>query len=313
MTDGWSDPVGTERLMCAMYGEDLPSGSGGGIGGGGGGRLITNVFAGYIREASGVGTTYPTFTLGTSDFSQEFWVKLAGAGKDPDNSWGFYDLRTDAAGAIIEWRMVGSPDRLFFSSSGEVNPNDPAPGWVHHTLNCDRSGNMDILFDGVSQDTSSIAAQVATNFTARDLEIPTIPSDASGLDKAISIYGPVAMHNRLLTAAEINDSIINRRVNDFGSSITIVRYNWNVQGETGWEHRVDHGNNGVSNDGFYPLGTSTLFNPVAYASPIGVAGTVFVEDLSGNNRHFFPPVRTEYGTASPTWFESAFTIDRFFI
>ena len=302
MTNGWDDPNGSERLLCNFVGDD---------------NMITNVFAGVINEGS-VLSSYASYTLGTSDFSEEFWWKWSGVEADDDNPWLFYRFIVPVVGAIPFWKVTSEVRLTFPGTAADIQTGTmpTANAWTHVAVNCDRSSNMELFFDGVSQGTGDISAAVATSIAAGDVGVPLVNSTELALatDVTIGLFGPAAIHNRLLTANEIKTSIDFKCVNDFGSSITIARYNWGVEEETGWEVRYDHGSSGGFGGvgGFIQLLGGYVAEPVTYVSPTGVNGTVVVRDRSGNNRHFYPPTAATYGTTFADWFQSAFAIDRGF-
>ena len=106
---------------------------------------------------------------------------------------------------------------------------------------------------------------------------------SSGVPIFPVIVGPVAMHSRLMTNAEIQDSYRNRKVQNI-SSVSFINFDWRkIEGQTGWDtdwSRMMLGHK-------YGL-------PVAAGAPQGAATTVSVRDQSGSGNHWTIPTIADY-------------------
>jgi hypothetical protein len=97
--------------------------------------------------------------------------------------------------------------------------------------------------------------------------------------------GPIAMHNRLMTSAEINESFQQRRVQNI-ASVTQVLWDWRyVTGMAGWD---------FTEANLVHIWSSMVDLPMGI--PRGAAGTVTVPDQSGNGNDLTIPTRATYGT-----------------
>jgi hypothetical protein len=250
-------------------------------------------------------------TIGTSDFSIECWVRKR-LGNSPGEDEQFWTglLVNDVPssfpdiGGGFRWANAETePVQLWFARVPGTSPiqlistalMSELQEWTHFCGNFARAGNMEIFRNNVSEGTASIAAQSGSQGAT---EIHPLTSDHAfpyhGTDitdwASIAIFpimmGPFAIHNRLLTAAERQDSIQNRRVQNLGSSVTYVYYSWHsVAGADGWDTDLDH-----------MLFGHRVGLQVPGGAPKGTSGSVFVRDGSGNDRHFVLPTETDYST-----------------
>lgn len=291
--DGWSDD-GSGRLICADPG-------------GGGGPFISTVFLGYPwplpQPAS---PALPSFTPGVGDFSIEVWVRRK-FGNNPGNDEQFWSglLINDVpssfpnvAGAIRWGADDGDAIQIWFSRippAGTIAfittcTMAELEGWTHMSVNFDRDLNMELFRDNRSEGATSIAALAGAMGA---MEVSPLASDHAfpahdPSIKALGNYaafpvmiGPFAIHNRLLTSAERQDSFDRRTVQDLGSATTKCRYEWQqFEGETGWD-----------NDTTHMLYTHKFGLSVPGAFPFGAPGTVKALDSSGNNLHWTLPTQ----------------------
>ena len=253
--------------------------------------------------------TPPLVTIGTSDLSIECWVRKRlgnSPGQDeqfwtgllvndaptsfPNIAAGFWWADDEAQGVQLWFaRVPGTAPIQLISTAlmGELQE------WTHFCGNFTRAGNMEIFRNNVSEGTASIAAQSAAQGAT---QIHALTSDhAVGYHTAditdwstIAIFpvmlGPFAIHNRVLTAAEMQDSIQSRKVQNLGASVTYVYYSWHsIEGATGWDRNLDR----------MMIGHRAGLQ-VPGGAPQGASGTVFVRDGSGNDRHWFMPTLADY-------------------
>lgn len=113
--------------------------------------------------------------------------------------------------------------------------------------------------------------------------------DWSALNLCRMAWGPWAIHNRILTAAEITSSYHEKRCQNLGSTVTVIYIDpKNVESVTAWDHDASHV--------LYGIRVSLLGGP-----PIGIPraaqGVARLTDTSGNNRHITLPTRATYDDA----------------
>ena len=195
------------------------------------------------------GTILDGRDFGTSDFALEFWVKrlfpdsitnwgwggagnfgycLSGViasstGNSPDFTPGGSAVSSNIAGGWIEmndgaFKAVyvsdpAAPPTTYGSVTGTLGM-----GWHHIAVNYDRSGNMELFIDGVSQGTDAIDATdlgaAAGNANALGTHL-CLSDNSTGQGKVEIPYciGGFALHvNTLMTTAQIQDSIANGTV-----------------------------------------------------------------------------------------------------
>ena len=299
VSHGW-DPGGSPRLFCAQVGSATEA-------------MLSNVFIGEGPwRGPTPSPTPPSVALGTGDFSIEWWSKWK-FGISPGFDLNFYSFfLTDTGGLAREGaacRWLTSAPNFDFRISGVGNVLNVTGGvqgvWSHHCANVDRDGNLEILVNNASVGSTNIAPNAAVDIGTLNF-YPLIfesqvklglnqnfddgPNDWDNNTVSPIVLGPVAVHNRLMTAAEREASRQGRTVQDFGSAVTQLRYSWDVFGETNWDVNIAHMLNSFRVGASTPLGT-----------PAGTQGSVFVRDLSGNTRHYELPVAATYtpGTTSP--------------
>ncbi len=289
MSTGW-DQGGTPRLICADPSENI----------------VANVFIGESPwRGATPSPTPPAIDLGTTDHSIEFWVKWK-FGNSPGDDLFFYSMFLRHSGGFgrsqfgIQW-LTGAPNfTVAINGVGSI-PNISAGQtgvWGHYCLNMDRSADLEVFINNVSEGTDDISGSAAVDLGSSDfypliyeepLKLATNQGFADGpntwASNAISpvILGPIAVHNRLMTAAEREASRVSVGVQDFGSSVTLLRYNWDVSGETGWDRDLAHILNA------FRVGASTPM-----AAPTGTEPDVIVVDQSGNGNHYPLAVASSY-------------------
>lgn len=99
------------------------------------------------------------------------------------------------------------------------------------------------------------------------------------------VWGPFAIHNRLLTVPEMQESTLNRTVQNI-AAVTLACYHWDQPiGVTGWDFDVTH------------MAQGMYYQPWLRGMPIGApTGTTVTEyDKSGNTRHYPINVSAIYG------------------
>ena len=269
-----------------------------------------------------VGNVYPSVSVGTNDIAIEVWFKrkLLNTYNDTaealfpigligdDDAWiAFRDAQTSI-------RFSGSAVSL--TRSWDNSAGIPV-GWHHYVARFDRDGNMTLLIDsldtGISQ---SIAGDSAYSFGDMPLwmmgsnedadtgaplpDVPvttdpagtypdslTDPFDTFDFPQYPGVLGPMAIHlGTLLTAAQIEDSIKNRTVQNLGASTTKFRAVWTdvVIPAGGWDEERRHTIRGISDKA-----------PVRFAAPLVTGGTIGVPDSSGNANDGTLAVAGEYG------------------
>lgn len=303
MSNGW-DSDGSERLFCL----NPP----------GGDNLIPSVFLGMPWQKPQPPTVdNPAITIGASDFSMEVWA-LRRFGNSPGDDEQFWTgiLRNDPTlpvssdfpdvHAAIRWTNNDDSVQAWFSK----NPLPSGPDapiiigamfpsrrghWTYYCVNYDRDGNMECFIDTESKGTASIAAQAGAVASAKVHALTAdhafnfhnpVAFDLSNIAVFPVMVGPFAVHNRLLTATERDASFKSQTVQNLGSSVTYLHFNWHhIEGATGWDTDLDRMMTGHREGLQVPGG-----------APQGDVGTVFVRDESGNDRHWILPTAADYST-----------------
>jgi len=307
VTNSWTDPQGTGRFICL----EPPGGDGDGTG------MHPNVYCGMPWPLpQPESPAMPSVTIGTSDLAIEVWA-LRKIGNSPGEDEQFWTgLLVNGSGdipdyaAVFRWNVAAGNTQAHFNgtpgtgagfSLGAYTPTRPGL-WHHFAINCDRSGNMEFFIDGDSQGTVDISADVGDSIPAADFH-PLTSDNIALHDGAVDdwtaypifpvIVGPVAVHKRLLTAAELRNSYQFRTTQNISTANTAARFNFtDVEGEDDWDMNADHVINGIRAAIPCPIGV-----------PRGTAGTVKILDSSGNENHLLLPVRSSYGTTFDSDFE----------
>lgn len=335
MATGFSEE-GTERLLCGAppSAATVPVGSG----------FKSNIFYGAGNHL-GQGLDDLTYTveipINAGDFSVEWWwlAFWGSAAPNSDVPTEMRFIRPIAGGggagqfrhyAVIINATSGQRWRSNYRDveyGGAANSNmachpDVYPiGWQHYCVNFDRSGNMEAYVSGIAGATAAISATDLNNLNFC-IGASYIGSSTSGYGSTqdttpedwnfthcYGAWGPFAIHNRLLTVAEMQESALNRRVNNLGAAVTLCCYDWtNPTYITGWDSTALN----------VPLGFRYMPQQrgMSFAAPTGTAGVPVEWDLSGNNRHYPLQVLTAY--SSGNWFSTpcrsylAYGVDPFF-
>lgn len=305
--DGWA-PDGTPRLICL----DPPGGDGSVS------NFVPNVFLGYpwplVQPAS---PAMPSITPGTSDFSLELWArrKLGNSPGEDEQFWSGILENNSGNGfpspiACIRWTTSVDDISGVFDALGTGAPSSitafAAPRrlglWSHYALNFDRDGNMEIFIDAESRVTKDISAQgdsVVGEVHALTSSHTFVHHNSTFASwSAVSVFpvmvGPFAIHNRLMTNAEIQDSFRNYKVQNI-SSVSLINFDWRkIEDETGWDLDWDN----------MMLGHKAGLS-VPAAAPQGAVGTVTVRDQSGNGNHWALQTVADYTTYDSTGFSDA--------
>ncbi len=202
------------------------------------------------------GPTPYEFGPGTADFAIEAWIKR----NYPDSistwqtdaasaaGYGVTGLGLSGAGAFpVAWgpTLVGLAAGFQFRGSvfeavyqhptGSVSTRITGTlplGWAHIVINFDRSGNMELFINGVSQgtaacSTTSFTASVGFHVLACDYEEANAESGKVEAPYRIASWALHSGAGSLLTAAEIADSFRNNSLQSMGTSLTQVRMSVN--------------------------------------------------------------------------------------
>ena len=236
---------------------------------GSGTPFIPNVFCGtsynegfVIDVPSG---RFPSQSLGTSDFSMEFWLNFWGNSDpgSPDDHWdiGWPADRTTPSSFDHEIAMVA-----FLNWSPQVVVDDllgggpiiggflpvPTAGWHYWAINFDRSALCSIFIDGElvhSFDISGVAGSmgsrifVPSGMNAGDQGPPDFPGSYVGDAYVGGGVGPIATHvggsAPLLTADNMAEAMRCRDVNFFDDGDELI-YRWtNIEFDEGPEWEFD--------------------------------------------------------------------------
>ncbi len=255
------------------------------------------------------GDDAPSLPFGVAGFSMEVWLKWEEGNDSPGSDiagWlgaldpvGGPPLTNTQHGAALrvsstDYTVRAHYDETLSGLGGGAGTGATGLEWKHYVLNYDRSGNLEVFVDTTSEATFAINAN---NFPACQIW-PYISGelderaaamanndDADWFGNIVSRMwqGPMAVHNRLLTAAEIQESLNLRRVQNISGVTQILWDPRNIEGHTGWEIREDY---------ICSLDRGLLHFP--FGAPQGTYGTVVLPDSSGNGNDFNLPVAASY-------------------
>jgi len=265
--------------------------------------------------------------LGVSNFSYEFWTArkvITFYPEPPYWTTGFCEISGPFLLAEANFFAAATPP---WAIAWYRNPPGPALAevqvlnvdvtkWVHVALNYDRAANLEIYLNGVLSDTDPIDANdMGTScFFAHSLSrngpgnCSDDRNDITSFAPAHVVIGPIAMHMRLLTPAEIRDSVRGKRVQNFGTPNTRICWDWRLierldGNPVDWDFDDTH-----ITDAFW-----VGLDGRAMGSPLGAAGTVRIPDLSGSNNHLVLPTQLAYGPAVADRSSSTFLCDPFWM
>ncbi len=285
--------------------------------GSGGGPFKPNVFCGQ----SFWDDSLPLITLGVNDFSIETWVAprcYASPNSDVGFQMGFMHdpLLTGfiqiTGGIYIQantWTLTAR-----FNDSGPnitvASTRELLGKWTHVAVNFERAANMTIYFDGIAAGTIAITANNAGDrrfypftggFGGTGVGVWVYDDNTGDIDDwtgypwAKYLIGPTAAHTRILTMAEIQNSVQGKRVQNFDQPDTSVCYDWRdierLDGEDiEWEFEE------LSMQHSLTVGVRGR----GVAIPLAAPGTVRVIDQAGAGNHWVLPTRAAYLPA-PDW------------
>lgn len=281
----------TNRLACGVP----VGGAKAGLALTAGGEFLPNVFTGMWPWD----TSPPQFNLGAGNFCFEGWYCWKTLDNQPPDFYCQTGFITDVAYpnnrvAVLEFnsggRSIATYDNDPLAAPGEIQTGwgGALSGWHHIAVNCNRAGNMDLIFDGVVQ--LSVVINNTPCVLARFVPLSSEQRNIADLDvadpvdhNAPVVVGPIAAHTGLLTAAQLQDSVRGRRVQNLAT--TLVYYDWRrVEGQAGWEFDQDRMIDAV---GWW-------IRELPVGAPMGAAGTVVVPDLSGNGNDWTLPTLAAY-------------------
>ncbi len=306
MSNGWDDG-GTDRLICSIAGETGLAGEGivplvpGASASGG-------VYTGTERYTPSTTTGMPTIAIGTSDFSMEWMLR----GRSEDSDVGTEDTAHSGLVTATEGDTVGVLQlglicsdlsqsnlqvRLNPGVSGTTLTHPGSARWSHIGMSVDRSDLMRSYLNGVAGATVDVSSQVATSYAA----VPIHPLQASHIggydandddhdtvDSVMCYLSSFAIHSRILTAAEMLTNSNAKIVGLYNE--TLVRYLFKTF--------VDGSGAAVVPTKTTLAAKISIFCKFALSEPEAsehyaprvANGGLFIEDTSGNARHY--PCRT---------------------
>lgn len=315
MASGYDEDGTLERLVCVSPPD---------AGGGGASEIIPSTFFSVSHN----GYTPFDLALGVGDFSFEFWVRHVPNSQNGPGAPGI--VNTVQLFGISEVAVVATQvppaadvdiDASVYSSFtpagslatwyGGQEPPGGITNWVHGTkvnwqhvvANFDRNVQMEVLVDGVSIGVDALAdAGAPENILAHPFHFGDMVIDVIGAgNNPRSAFGPMALHQVILTAAQIRESMGRKHVQLLAT--TMCAYDWRgVTGHTGWETDVT-----LMEPGLTELSSRCSETVVA---PKGTNGDVVIPDLSGNARDIALWTAPVYTAAAPG--RCAFGADPFF-
>ncbi len=313
MSNGW-DGTGSPRLICNIAGETGLAGEGVvPLVPGDAAAAAAGSYTGVDIYTPSTTTGMPTLGIGTSDYSMEWMIR----GRSEDSDLGFENdvnsgLVTATSGDTVGVILCGMTcgDSEVSNTQVKMSPGVVAgrtlthPGsvrWSHIGMVVDRSALATYYVNGVLWgSTTDVSSQVATSFAA----VPIHPLQAAVVggydrsddnhdlvDSAMLYMSSFAIHLRLLTAAEI---LVNSNAKIVGLyAETAVRYLFKTF--------LDASDVPITPTRETTAGNLSIFNKFALSEPEATGhymprvanGGLFIEDTSGNARHF--PCNTHTG------------------
>ena len=261
----------------------------------------------------------PQIALDDVDFSWETWLKWALGPTNPTGDvptllgFGQEDTPPSPFWQDVANLRISSNTymmRLTYDSTPLVGPNEAEtafvawtdPLWFHVVCNFTRLGNMSLIINTAVQDVAAmnnndlgnrrfypVVGGIGSDLTfdpssSWDCIEADYHVDWSSFIQGRIHQGPVAVHNQLMSQAEINDSYARQTVQNI-PGVTQLMWDWReIQGATGWEYdrrRI-----------MSAIRATLSWQAMA---PTGAAGTVTVPDLSGNGNDLTLPTATSYG------------------
>jgi hypothetical protein len=278
----------------------------------------------YCGMAPVVWNNAPTVALGAANFSWEGWFRWSMGHDNPEGTDAWLDA---IGFVIRDPSVPGAPRIIagleIHPNAYRVNPTyDPDPGdptfasqiqgaaelvypysnWNHLAMNFNRAGNMDtylnstlvdtVAINNVDLGTRSFFPYIIGQGNNDHTYDPTGFYDDNWANWTTFFQnrmhcGPMAMHNRLMTQAEISESYVQKRVQNIAAVTQICWYWSNVVGNTGWY---------TNEANLIFCHRATLHRPLL--CPEGALGTVTVTDVSGTGNNLTLPTIATYGSSS---------------
>ena len=276
--------------------------------------------------------------IGAADFSVEFWYRAywGSAAPNADIQTGIWLTRPVLNAGIYQdygARIFSTSGQLLnghyrdVAFGGAINENiwmsNAATiypvGWNHYCMNLDRNttNTMTAYQNALTGWADSAETPISNvNMGTLNLTIGTspllgtvasyasaTPDDWTSYSQVYGSFGPFAIHNRILTVAEMRESAANRTVQNLGAAVTLVNYDWRSPlFVDGWDFESDNILEGV---GYLP---ETRDIQLA-----AIHGTVSEElDRSGNGRNYPLNVSATYDTPVANQAVLAYGVDKFF-
>jgi len=313
----FSDSESTKRLVCD---EDLDAPENGGVAPG---NPQAGSFMGQGQWVIETDPSIPTCSLGTSDLSIEFVCILRTGDQSVGSSDLFWlcGLTTDSGGGTTGndpfagvYPVIASFPHFRFRWGGpgvktvDILSFNPRAGSSHLCVNYDRNGNMEVFDNGVSIGVADISADSGFSIPLQGIYPMISNSTQPGVNDNLADdpteiilpwatpLGGFALHSRILTGPEITANAAALDVGDYPE--TEARYNF--------DSFVDGGGASVTPTQETALANIQVFSKWTLPSPQdgelfipeGVNGTVQIEDLSGNARHFGLQTQASYGSGT---------------
>lgn len=301
------DETGTDELLCGAPPDAGVE------------EFVPNCTSGMFPA---VWSYFPTYNFSTTDFSYEFWYHWAlgdsnttsdvfsviGAADDPGalgnaDAVALVRLSNTAYQMRLEYNHDPGNGATLITSLWSAVPG-PEDGWLHCVAQFDRSGNMELVINTISIVTQAInnnalgtrmfmplvgnnGNDLSYNPTAWDYTYnafePTYETGWGTFTQCRGRLGPISLHNRLMTDAEILESFQERRVQDI-ATVTQIKWDWtDVTGNDTWDFDETH---------IVASIRSSLGTPMGI--PEAAAAAVTVPDTSGNSNAITIPTRAAY-------------------
>lgn len=278
------------------------------------------MFSGETVYKVSTTTDLPFVALGLNDFSMEWFVK---GRTDPSSSAfesqvhsGLVTPRIpDTAGDIQNGLEVsdraGASNlavRVVTGVSISLDVVTSATEWTHIALSVERAVDATVYVNGSVDSTADASGGIGTDFPAVPVHplmgqavsrviYDNLSNNHNDVDSAQCYFSSFAIHNRQLTPTEVSDAfaakavglypgstfaryLFNRFVDSVGTLVTVVKETDPLKISLGCKDRIATPQ------------TDELFVPIA------TPDTLFIEDTSGNGRHWPLATQTSYGSGT---------------
>ena len=304
----FSDSESTKRLVCD---EDLdkPEDAGGPVLPG------AAMFSGEAPFKPSTTPGMPFVGIGTSDYAVEWFIKGRPVSTPFDAGVAHTGLVSgDSEGTLVVGMRVGDGSSILtlitvvhgFAAPPVTSSWTPA-NWTHVCISADRAGLVTLYMDGVSSDTEDISSFSGTPLASvpvhpmaggqtNRIRYDSLGEDHNDVDSSEVVLSSFAIHARQLTPTEIADNSAAKVVGLYAETFVHYLFSTFVDG-AGAAITPTQETAGSSISLFPKFGLPSPQDTELFV-PIGTPGDVFIEDTSGNGRHWPLDVQAAYSNST---------------